>query len=145
MWQSSSLISHMRNIKACRSCMILTPFQSLTYVVSGKSSGFKVTAAKTSACSWQRNADPLCMYCARCRDLVFPHHENEIAQSQAAAGCGCDKELLATTAETLCGTGCTTALSMWTAEKMSKSLGNFFTIRDVRALVGAPAPVAACR
>jgi len=52
-------------------------------------------------------------------DLVFPHHENEIAQSEAATG----KPYVA----------------LWMhagavrvdGEKMSKSLGNFFTIREV--------------
>jgi len=52
-------------------------------------------------------------------DLVFPHHENEIAQSEAATG--------------------KPFVNCWLHgghlqvdnEKMSKSLGNFFTIRDV--------------
>ncbi|MCU0804184.1 MAG: cysteine--tRNA ligase [Burkholderiales bacterium] len=52
-------------------------------------------------------------------DLQFPHHENEIAQSEAANGC--------------------TFVNYWMHngfvrvddEKMSKSLGNFFTIREV--------------
>ena len=52
-------------------------------------------------------------------DLQFPHHENEIAQSEGASG----KKMA----------------SVWMHngfinvdnEKMSKSLGNFFTIRDV--------------
>ena len=67
---------------------------------------------------------------AACRDLVFPHHENEIAQSQAAA-CECDRPHM--------GAGGTDFVRFWLhngfvnvdAEKMSKSLGNFFTIRDV--------------
>lgn len=54
-------------------------------------------------------------------DLQFPHHENEIAQSQGAHG--------------------GTFVNYWMHngfvrvdnEKMSKSLGNFFTIRDVLA------------
>lgn len=53
------------------------------------------------------------------KDLVFPHHENEIAQSEAACGC--------------------TFANYWihngfvnvNQEKMSKSLHNFFTIREV--------------
>lgn len=59
------------------------------------------------------------------QDLQFPHHENEIAQSEAAHDC--------------------TFVNYWmhngfvrvvneqdgVDEKMSKSLGNFFTIRDV--------------
>jgi len=52
-------------------------------------------------------------------DLKFPHHENEIAQSCAACG--------------------TPFVNLWmhngfvnvNAEKMSKSLGNFFTVREV--------------
>jgi cysteinyl-tRNA synthetase len=52
-------------------------------------------------------------------DLKFPHHENEIAQTCAACG--------------------TPFVNVWmhngfvnvNAEKMSKSLGNFFTVRDV--------------
>jgi cysteinyl-tRNA synthetase len=54
-------------------------------------------------------------------DLIFPHHENEIAQSEGASG--------------------STFVRYWLHngflnvdnEKMSKSLGNFFTIRDVLA------------
>lgn len=53
------------------------------------------------------------------KDLIFPHHENEIAQSEAASG-----KLF---------------VKYWihngfvnvNQEKMSKSLGNFFTIRDI--------------
>ena len=52
-------------------------------------------------------------------DLQFPHHENEIAQSEAATG--------------------TTFVNTWmhngfvrvNEEKMSKSLGNFFTVREI--------------
>ncbi len=52
-------------------------------------------------------------------DLKFPHHENEIAQSEAASGHRC--------------------VNLWmhngfvqvNEEKMSKSLGNFFTVREV--------------
>ena len=54
-------------------------------------------------------------------DLKFPHHENEIAQSEAANGCH--------------------YVNYWmhngfvqvNEEKMSKSLGNFFTLREVLA------------
>lgn len=57
------------------------------------------------------------------KDLVFPHHENEIAQSQGASG--------------------KAPVKMWVhngfvnvnQEKMSKSLGNFFTIKDILAKV----------
>jgi cysteinyl-tRNA synthetase len=53
------------------------------------------------------------------KDLIFPHHENEIAQSEAAT----DKKFV----------------NIWMhagylqmdKEKMSKSLGNFFTVREL--------------
>ncbi|MBM3373857.1 MAG: cysteine--tRNA ligase, partial [Betaproteobacteria bacterium] len=55
------------------------------------------------------------------QDLQFPHHENEIAQSEGAHGC--------------------TFVNYWMHngfvrvdnEKMSKSLGNFFTVREILA------------
>ena len=57
-------------------------------------------------------------------DLTFPHHENEIAQSEAANGCK--------------------FVNYWMHngfinvdnQKMSKSLHNFFTVRDVANLYG---------
>ncbi|MCK9237620.1 MAG: cysteine--tRNA ligase [Thiopseudomonas sp.] len=52
-------------------------------------------------------------------DLVFPHHENEIAQSEAATG------------QTYANTWMHAGAVRVDGEKMSKSLGNFFTIRDV--------------
>jgi cysteinyl-tRNA synthetase len=52
-------------------------------------------------------------------DLPFPHHENEIAQSEAANGCKYVNYWMHAGAVRVDG------------EKMSKSLGNFFTIRDV--------------
>jgi cysteinyl-tRNA synthetase len=54
-------------------------------------------------------------------DLSFPHHENEIAQSEAATGKPFARYWLH--AEHLLVEG----------EKMSKSLGNFFTLRDLFA------------
>ncbi len=53
------------------------------------------------------------------QDLIFPHHENEIAQSECANGC--------------------TFANYWLHNgyinidnrKMSKSLGNFFTVREI--------------
>ncbi len=56
------------------------------------------------------------------KDLVFPHHENEIAQSEAATG------------QPYVRTWMHNGFVNVDAEKMSKSLGNFFTIRDVRKL-----------
>ena len=56
------------------------------------------------------------------KDLVFPHHENEIAQSECANGCGFVKYWLHNGFVNI------------NSEKMSKSLGNFFTIREVLKL-----------
>ena len=53
------------------------------------------------------------------QDLIFPHHENEIAQSEGAHG--------KTFATTWIHHGFVTIRD----EKMSKSLGNFLTIRDI--------------
>ena len=53
------------------------------------------------------------------KDLVFPHHENEIAQSEAANGCRFVRYWLHNGFVNI------------NNEKMSKSLGNFFTIRTV--------------
>ncbi len=55
-------------------------------------------------------------------DLIFPHHENEVAQSEAF-------------------TGCSPFVRYWihngfvtvNSEKMSKSLGNFFLVKDILA------------
>ncbi|MEY4978239.1 MAG: hypothetical protein RLZZ352_509 [Pseudomonadota bacterium] len=52
-------------------------------------------------------------------DLQFPHHENEIAQSEGASG------------QTLARFWMHNGFVRVDNEKMSKSLGNFFTIRDV--------------
>ena len=62
-------------------------------------------------------------------DLIFPHHENEIAQSEAATG--------------------KTFVKVWVhsehlivnGEKMSKSLGNFYTLRDLIARGYKPSAV----
>ncbi|MBI4389710.1 MAG: cysteine--tRNA ligase [Nitrospinae bacterium] len=53
------------------------------------------------------------------KDLVFPHHENEIAQSCGAAGHAPVKYWIHNGFVNI------------NKEKMSKSLGNFFTIRDI--------------
>lgn len=52
-------------------------------------------------------------------DLQFPHHENEIAQSEGATG------------EKFVNHWMHVGFVQVNEEKMSKSLGNFFTIRDV--------------
>ena len=62
-------------------------------------------------------------------DLAFPHHENEIAQSEAATGKPFVRFWLH--AEHLIVEG----------EKMSKSLGNFFTLRDLFARGHKPSAI----
>ena len=57
------------------------------------------------------------------RDLIFPHHENEIAQSRGACGPG-----------SFARHWIHNGFIDFAGEKMSKSLGNFFTIREVTAL-----------
>lgn len=52
-------------------------------------------------------------------DLVFPHHQNEIAQSEGA------------TATKFVNTWIHVGFVQTNRQKMSKSLGNFFTVRDV--------------
>ncbi|MBN1291533.1 MAG: cysteine--tRNA ligase [Candidatus Latescibacteria bacterium] len=53
------------------------------------------------------------------QDLIFPHHENEIAQSEAANGVPFSKYWLHNGFLDIEG------------EKMSKSLGNFLTVKDI--------------
>ncbi len=57
------------------------------------------------------------------KDLIFPHHENEIAQSEAAFGVPFVRYWLHNGFVNI------------NNEKMSKSLGNFFTIRDILKVV----------
>ncbi len=57
------------------------------------------------------------------RDLIFPHHENEIAQSQGAHG-----------EDTYARTWVHNGFINFAGEKMSKSLGNFFTTRELTAI-----------
>jgi cysteinyl-tRNA synthetase len=52
-------------------------------------------------------------------DLIFPHHENEIAQSESLTG------------KTLARFWFHVRFLLVEGEKMSKSLGNFFTLRDL--------------
>ncbi len=58
------------------------------------------------------------------RDLVFPHHENEIAQSECANGCEFVRYWVHN------------GFISVDNEKMSKSAGNFFTVRDVAEKYG---------
>jgi cysteinyl-tRNA synthetase len=52
-------------------------------------------------------------------DNLFPHHENEIAQSEACTGCCFAKHW------------CHSEHLLVDGKKMSKSLGNFYTLRDL--------------
>ncbi len=54
-------------------------------------------------------------------DLIFPHHENEIAQSECCSG------------RTFANYWMHNAFLTIDNTKMSKSLGNFFTVRDIAA------------
>lgn len=53
------------------------------------------------------------------QDLIFPHHENEIAQTEAVCGCELARYWVHN------------GFVQIDHEKMSKSLGNFTTIRDI--------------
>ena len=57
-------------------------------------------------------------------DLIFPHHENEIAQSEAANGCEFSHYWMHN------------GFINVDNRKMAKSLGNFFTVRDVAEKYG---------
>ncbi len=59
------------------------------------------------------------------QDLIFPHHENEIAQSESATG------------KTFCNYWLHHAFLNMKTEKMSKSLGNILTIREFIEKYGA--------
>ncbi|MCH9696927.1 MAG: cysteine--tRNA ligase [Gammaproteobacteria bacterium] len=59
-------------------------------------------------------------------DLQFPHHENEIAQSESATG------------ESFVNVWMHNGFVRVNEEKMSKSLGNFFTVREVIKAVRHP-------
>ena len=60
------------------------------------------------------------------KDLIFPHHENEIAQAEAATGKPFVRYWLHNEWLTVEG------------EKMSKSLGNFITVRDALKMCSPP-------
>ncbi|HET8948013.1 MAG TPA: cysteine--tRNA ligase, partial [Candidatus Polarisedimenticolia bacterium] len=62
-------------------------------------------------------------------DNIFPHHENEIAQSEAATG------------KPFVRTWLHAAHLIVDGEKMSKSKGNFFTLRDLMARGHRPRPI----
>ncbi len=54
------------------------------------------------------------------RDLIFPHHENELAQSEASTGCR------------FCNHWTESGMVQLDGQKMSKSTGVFFLVEDVR-------------
>ena len=66
-------------------------------------------------------------------DLIFPHHENEIAQSEALTG------------KPFARFWIHSEFLMVEGQKMSKSLGNFYTLRDLLdARLSRPKPSATC-
>ena len=62
------------------------------------------------------------------RDLIFPHHENEIAQSEGSHGCAFSNYWMHVGMVNVAETD---AEGKKIERKMSKSLGNFWTTRDV--------------
>jgi len=62
-------------------------------------------------------------------DLIFPHHENEIAQSEALTG------------KTFVRYWVHVRFLLVEGEKMSKSLGNFYTLRDLILLGHKPSSI----
>ena len=62
-------------------------------------------------------------------DLIFPHHENEIAQSEALTG------------QTLARHWMHVRFLLVEGRKMSKSLGNFYTLRDLVLMGHKPSSI----
>ncbi|MDD2707573.1 MAG: cysteine--tRNA ligase [Verrucomicrobiae bacterium] len=73
-----------------------------------------------SCMSMKHLGETLDLHCGG-EDLVFPHHEDEIAQSEAATG------------KPFVRCWLHSAHLLVNGQKMSKSLGNFFTVRDLLA------------
>lgn len=76
-----------------------------------------------SAMSRYHIGDTIDIHCGG-QDLIFPHHENEIAQSECATGCQFAKYWMHNGYINIDN------------KKMSKSLGNFFTAREVAEKYG---------
>ena len=76
-----------------------------------------------SAMSGRYLGDTIDIHCGG-QDLIFPHHENEIAQSECAHGCEFSHYWMHN------------GYINVDNRKMSKSLGNFFTVRDVAEKYG---------
>jgi cysteinyl-tRNA synthetase len=62
-------------------------------------------------------------------DLIFPHHENEIAQSEAKTG------------KLFAHTWVHSRFLLVEGEKMSKKLGNFYTVRDLVLMGHKPSSI----
>ena len=79
-----------------------------------------VRAGISSVLLWQKHylGDEIDIH-AGGEDLIFPHHENEIAQSEAANGVEFSKYWMHN------------GFLNIDNKKMSKSLGNFFTVREI--------------
>ena len=77
-------------------------------------------AGTLNVLSWRRNiwGDEIDIH-AGGEDLIFPHHENEIAQSECCNGVPFARYWLHN------------AFLNIDNRKMSKSLGNFFTVREI--------------
>ena len=74
-----------------------------------------------SAMSWKHLGETFDIHGGG-HDLLFPHHENEIAQSRCAFGHGF-----------MAHTWLHNGMLLVDGEKMSKSLGNFLTVQDILA------------
>ncbi len=74
-----------------------------------------------SAMSWRHLGESFDIHGGG-HDLLFPHHENEVAQSRAAFG-----------TPFMAHTWLHNGMLLVDGEKMSKSLGNFLTVRDILA------------
>jgi cysteinyl-tRNA synthetase len=74
-----------------------------------------------SAMSWKHLGETFDIHGGG-HDLLFPHHENEIAQSRCAFGTGF-----------MARTWLHNGMLLVNGEKMSKSLGNFLTVQDILA------------
>jgi cysteinyl-tRNA synthetase len=86
-----------------------------------KTSGRPGWHIECSAMSWKHLGETFDIHGGGI-DLVFPHHENEIAQSRCAFH-----------TPVMANTWMHNGFLQVEGEKMSKSLGNFFTIREVLA------------
>ena len=88
---------------------------------SGRAVGaWVIPDGTSSALRWRGNISATNSIYTRRRGPIPVHHENEIAQTEALL------------ASLRCGTGCTVSSCWWTTGKMSKSLGNTYTVDDLK-------------